>query len=933
MDSERWEHIQNLFHQAIGCDPEERDEFIERICGQDSALKQEILALLAAHQRATGFLKQGALPEEDPDELQTEHIGSYRLQRRLGTGGMGLVYLAVRDDATFKKRVAIKLIKRGMDTEDILRRFRHERQTMAALDHPNIARLLDGGTTEDGLPYFVMEYIDGLPIDKYCDNQRLNTLERLKLFRAVCSAVQYAHQNLVVHRDIKPGNIMVTADGTPKLLDFGIAKFLNPELTMQSIRLTRERMQLMTPEYSSPEQIRGQPITTATDVYSLGILLYELLTGHRPYRFKTRSPTEIERVICEQEPEKPSTAVRRIEEVKTADGMTTTLTPDTVSKTREGEPEKLKRKLSGDLDTIILMAMRKEPQRRYASVEQFSEDIRRHLEGLPVLARKDTFTYRSSTFVKRHRGSVTAAIFVFIMLLVGIAGTTWQASIAEKQGKKAEQRFNDVRKLANSLVFELHDAIKDLPGSTPARKLLVKRALEYLDGLAREADDDPSLQQELALAYQKIGDVQGNPNNANLGDTAGAYESYRKAIQIAKQLITTNPGDSEAQRTLAVIYEKMSDVQSWTGNVPLAVENSRKSLALYETLAKDDLNTPRNKQSLAISYIKLGDILGNPNFPNVGKIEEALQNYQYALNILQSLSWSDSSNVTVRRYLGLVHERIGTIFDLKSDPETALQSYHASLTIRKELFRDYPYNYDIHRDLAVAYEKMADVHRTQGDRVTALEDYKKSLEIFKTLLMTDPNNANAKSSVCISYEKVGDVFAEMAEIKDAVDMYRESLTWREQLLGADPTNPQRRLELATTLKQLSTLFVSLGNVSAARRYGRRMLNTLKVAVDGENAEAHDFNNYAWALLTCDPAGLRDVEAALAYAQKANRMANGKDPNILDTLALAYHLNGDHANAVEIEESAITVLDEDSALHTQFEANLKKFEAALNSATQ
>src|SRR5262249_48581618 len=292
-----------------------------------------------------------------------------------GHGGMGVVYQAVRADDEYQKRVAIKLIKRGMDTEDILRRFRNERQILASLDHPNIAKLLDGGTTEDGLPFFVMEYIEGQSLTEYCDSHKLSTSERLKLFLEICAAVQHAHQNLIVHRDLKPNNIVITPDGTPKLLDFGIAKLLNPNLSSQTLALTAMMMPMMTRDYASPEQVRGEPITTASDIYSLGVLLYKLLTGHHPYRFTTPLPQEVERVICESAPERPSVIITRAEEVDVADGETVTITPESVSSTRDGQPEKLRRILSGDLDNIILMAIRKEPQRRYASVEQFSEDI------------------------------------------------------------------------------------------------------------------------------------------------------------------------------------------------------------------------------------------------------------------------------------------------------------------------------------------------------------------------------------------------------------------------------------------------------------------------------------------------------------------------------------------------------------------------------
>jgi len=375
MTPERWQKIDHILDDMLELEACERARFLDQACAEDVELRSEVESLLAASEQSGNFIELPFLPatdlsDKDSISLAGQSLGPYRLLREIGHGGMGVVYLAVRADDEFKKQVAIKLVQPGPHNKNLLRRFRRERQILANLDHPNIARLLDGGTTEQGMPYLVMEYVTGAPITEYCDERKLSITDRLKLYRDVCAAVRHAHQSLVIHRDLKPGNILVTAEGYVKLLDFGIAKLL--DIDSVSVALdTTNGAPVMTPEYASPEQIRGEPVTTASDVYSLGIVLYELLTGHYPYRFKDRSLPEIIRVICEQEPEPPSRAISRVETKPEYNGKTQiTVSPETVSRTREGRPEKLRARLRGDLSAIVLRALRKDPQYRYSTVEQ-----------------------------------------------------------------------------------------------------------------------------------------------------------------------------------------------------------------------------------------------------------------------------------------------------------------------------------------------------------------------------------------------------------------------------------------------------------------------------------------------------------------------------------------------------------------------------------
>jgi serine/threonine protein kinase len=407
MNPDHWSRVKELLNAVLELEPGERAAYVERTCGPDTALREEVQSLLASYEEAGEEFMDG-VPREQPVAATLKHddpfvglkIGPYRVIEEIGHGGMGTVLRAVRADDSFRQQVAIKIIRRGMGHDFILRRFRNERQILATLDHPNIARLLDGGATEDGLPYFVMEYVQGAePIDTYCDRNRLTTKQRLELFRKVCLAVQAAHERKIIHRDIKPGNILINSKGEPKLLDFGIAKILDPELSTQTMDPTVTVMRLMTPEYASPEQVKGQEITTGSDVYSLGVLLYELLTGHRPYRLKSRSPQEIAAVICDTEPERPSTMVNRTEVVTRGAGTTVTLTPELVGDARQTRPEDLRRILAGDLDNIILMAMAKEVECRYSTAVFHRRRIRRRHRAV---SRRPTNTGAQNESVLPH---------------------------------------------------------------------------------------------------------------------------------------------------------------------------------------------------------------------------------------------------------------------------------------------------------------------------------------------------------------------------------------------------------------------------------------------------------------------------------------------------------------------------------------------------
>ena len=418
------QRVAEIVKSALEHAPGEWPAFLEAACTGDEKLRAEVESLLQFQKEADDFIEKPALHIAAESFVRQgayrigQIIGDYEILSLIGTGGMGEVFLA--QDRALQRRVALKLVRGGMDSDDIVRRFKREEFLLASLNHPNIAQLYGSGISAEGVPFFAMEFVEGTRVDHYCMEQRLSIPARLELFRKICGAIHYAHQHLVVHRDIKPSNIVVTTEGEPKLLDFGIAKLLNPDPSLAFARTLTE-MKALTPEYASPEQVKGESVTTATDIYSLGVVLYELLTGQRPYRLKTTRLDELSRVICEEEPTKPSTAIAR------GDGR---------SKFQTQNPKSLR----GDLDNIVLMAMRKEPARRYSSVAQFSEDIRRHLEGLPVRARKDTWPYRSGKFIQRHKVGVAAAALITLTLIGGIIATFWQAKRATAQARLADEQ-------------------------------------------------------------------------------------------------------------------------------------------------------------------------------------------------------------------------------------------------------------------------------------------------------------------------------------------------------------------------------------------------------------------------------------------------------------------------------------------------------------
>jgi serine/threonine protein kinase/tetratricopeptide (TPR) repeat protein len=615
---ERAQRIAEIVEAALECEPSALPSFLEESCGNDEKLRAEVESLLGYQKEATDFIEAPAY--QGNADLLTEETGAlrigeafaeYKILSLLGEGGMGEVYLA--EDTKLGRKVALKLVKPGLGRANLIRHFRQEERILAGLTHPNIARLYGGAVTQEGVPYFVMEYVEGERLDRYCDTRQINLRERLELFRKICSAVSYAHQHLVIHRDLKPANIRVTTEGEPKLLDFGIAKLVDPDvdgideptMTLQSV---------MTPEYASPEQVRGEVVTTATDIYSLGVVLYELLTGQRPYRLKSRRPADVARAISEEEPTKASTAIAQ------------------TSSSQSGfrNPKSLR----GDLDNIVLMALRKEPSRRYVSVAQFSDDIRRHVEGLPVIARKDTVSYRSAKFVRRNRVGVAAATLVAVAIIAGLVVALWEAQNARRQRTVAERERLKAQQINTFLQDMLGSAAPEVKGvDIKVVDLLSEASTRAKIELARQPDVLADVLLTLGRTY------------CSLGNADKAEIDLRAALQASLSV------NGELHPTTATAMAWLGLALANLGKQVEGEQLSRKAVALQRTLH------PQGHAELGVALYALG-----MNLINEDKPKEAQPHLQEAGELIKKyLGETHGYYMSSLVMLGMAHERAGEV--------------------------------------------------------------------------------------------------------------------------------------------------------------------------------------------------------------------------------------------------------------------------------
>jgi eukaryotic-like serine/threonine-protein kinase len=708
-----WKAVSTLVSACLDLPAEERETLLAEAETQNPEIAQQARILLQAHERDHDFLESPAIVgltwanKGNGDEIMPDRIGPYRVIAELGHGGMGRVYLALRSDHQFEQEVAVKLIKRGLDTDDILGRFYQERQILARLIHPNIARLLDAGSTEDGRPYFVMERVHGERFDVYCASRLLSLTQRLRLFQQVCDAVRYAHQHLVIHRDIKPGNILVAEDGTPKLLDFGVAKLLAPTEEGATVATVAG----FTPKYASPEQISGEPVSTATDVYSLGLLLRELLTN------------------------------------EVTDPLPT------------------------DLRSIIGKAINERPQDRYSSAEQLSEDLNRYLRGEAVLARPQTLGYRAWKFVRRHRLAVSAGLAIAFGLMSTTGWALWQTHIARQQHERAERRFNDVRALANSLLFEVHDAIQFLPGATAARKLIVDRALRYLDSLTREASNDLSLQRELAAAYDRVGDVQGQFRQSNLGDITSSLASYRKALALRTAVAAGNPYKAEAQRELFFAHGKLGNALISVGDRSGGMEHERQLITISERLYASDSANVDNRRLLATAYLEYGSLEAQP-----GNWASGLANCRKAVAMFESLTAAKPNSKLRRRLLALAYSRTGYLLsEYAQNYRESLNLHDKALEILRSILRDGVPDVDIQRLEAWEILLGGGALYSLGDMAPALDRERKALQIFRNLSASDPKDMQLHIDIGKTLGYLGAAYLKIGNGHAAVSACRNSL--------------------------------------------------------------------------------------------------------------------------------------------------------------
>lgn len=801
-----WSRVEELFLAAADLPGAERQRFLDDVCAGDEALRNEVESLIACDGKSrdsieTAIEGEAAALLDSPTPIG-QSIGPYRVIREVGRGGMGAVYLASRD-APFRKEVVIKLVKRGMDTDDVLRRFHAERQILANLEHPYIARLIDGGSTEDGRPFLVMEFVEGgEPIDRYCSSRDLSVADRCRLFLKVCEAVSHAHRNLVIHRDLKPGNILITAEGCPKLLDFGVAKILDSGLD-HSVTAQTSSGPAMTPAYASPEQVRGMAARTATDIYSLGAILHELLTGLKAHKITSSAPGEIERAICESEIVAPSAALAG-----------------------KAGTERLRKQLRGDLDNIVMKAMRKEASRRYSSVEHLAEDIQNYLESRPILARKDSLWYRFVKFARRHRVGLAASAAVIASLMGGIVIALFQARAARqarlaaemhrdmaiREQQRAEDRLAQIISLSNLSLSDVYGRMERLTGAMPAREELVTAMLDFLEKMTREAGNDVRLRAALAKAYLRLGDLQGDPDVPNLGDYAGALRSFQAGSALLSPVAPVRGARASADALARL--EVWADLQDKTGKVfnelgrPGAADVFKNAINVVEASQQDPKSGSRIRGTLYLSLSR-----ATSDYPL------ALKYAQQALVQASAAAREFPEDTSIQLLLSSTHTQVGYVNALMGNLNATLPHDLESLRIRERLLRDHPNDVIFRRYAKLAYEHLASSYGNPEvanlGRPDIARMYYKKAEALEKADLADPQSRSAQFDYATFLLKAGRVDVPPEGLAESLGMLREAAGRFASLAAAEPGLRRYDLSWAHTSLYIGDRLLAMGKYEEA----------------------------------------------------------------------------------------------------------------------
>ena len=830
-DAAAWPRLSEALADALELPHERRDALLAERFADAPELLAEARALLAAEAAAGRLEPREHAPlaarldaEGAADPWLGRVLDRWRLLEPLGAGGMGSVYLAERTDAAFEQRVALKLLRASLTGEDGRARFRTEQRALARLEHSGIVRLIDGGVTPEGIPYLVTEHVDGLAVDRWCDAHALEVRGRVKLFLQICDAVRFAHSNLVVHRDLKPSNVLVDREGRARLLDFGIARLLDAG-AQQGDDATRTRTELraLTPRYASPEQVRGEPVSTASDVYSLGVVLYELLTGRAPYAVPTGAPSQVESAICDSRPERPSTVVTGGDGARAGE----------LAALRQVDPASLRRALAGDLDAVVLRCLAKEPERRYAGAGELRDDLARWLDGLPVHARPDSLGYRARTFVRRHRLAVGAVLAVFAALSLGLVSTWRQyrsarsAELAERDARElAERRLADLREIATSLILDVHDRIRPDPGTLAAREAVLSAATGYLERLEAELPDDPALALELARAWVRLGDALGEPARANLGRPDEARACYERALAAAR-----SHGDSvEAQECAVLARGRLGELELRAGDVARAEDELRDALSTRRQLDGARADDAANLLDEAALRCRMADVLFES-----GQLDEAERELQGALELLDP----ESDDLQQRYHAALASWRLGRIAERRGDAAGAEAAYGASLEWTDAVLAAGSRDLDHLRHALLSCLDLARARARSGDSAQALEFAQRGLETARELRQADPRSARARDDEALALNLLAELATAAGDHERASERYEEALELRRGLLDDSPASVEARRNVAKNLDFLGTALTHLGRADeAAMLHGEALEAFEELArADPSNAEA------------------------------------------------------------------------------------------------